>query len=703
MTAPPVTATDDSSLLEPPTFTEEELANARKDALAQIYGHDFPLLADTEPDDQGWGAWAVGLWERHASGVEERLRVIEHNRLMYRGYQWVARTTGGRWQEPPKPRDGVRIVHNMIRPALNHRLQVLTEQRPGFRTKPASQDPDDTQKAKAQQLALEYTYDQQRMPQVLRETGHRCGTDGVSFWEVYWDPDAGPWHEWQDGTRSPLGDLRTRVYRAEQVRVSANASATERPFYWVLRETIPLAQAVREYGVAALGKQERTGASDVSTGWSNFDGASLIDAGNMEALMKDQTTVERYKVFVEPSEYLNEGLMLVAIGGTAVAVLPLFPGMVPMIRVTDGSADPAWLPEALMEDWKGHQVRVNAILSKWIESIRKMSGGRVLTRPGAISTETLIGGVLSAIEVKGGGPISDSVQVLQATSVGSDAKEALQFEIGAFEQKSGWTDAARGSFGEDASGRSVLAQREVLERIFAPPVNAAAQAMTDWGKICLSWMRWGYDIPRSIAVTGKGRPDLGRALSRDDFDGVCDVEVDAETLMPMPRALKLFVLDQELAKGAIDLREYRRRSPFALVNDLETPDEDHYARAKRVVDAILYGLPIPPILWQDDEAIHQNELERCLILRDDLPPHVRPLATQRWHMLAWQAQMKMMTMGQLAPAPSPTGPQPKLGLPPAQQPLLSSSPPVAAGTAAMMVGETDAQRAGLQFDQRSPQ
>lgn len=688
--------------LRPPVFTQDELREARREALAQLYGPDFPLIERADPSEDDWGKWAVALWDRHAAGVEERIRMIERNRLMYRGNQWVARTQGGRWQEPPKPRDAVRVTHNMIRPALDYRVQVLTEQRPGFRTRPTSQDPDDQQKAKAQQLALEYTYDQQQMPVVLRETGHRVGTDAVAFWELYWNPDAGPWHEWSDGARSRLGDVRTRVYRAEQVRVSANASASEKPFYWVIKEIMPLAQAVREYGVVALGKESRTGASDTTVGWQGFDNASLIDAGRIEELLREQTTIERYKVFCEPSEYLPEGLTLVVLGNTAVAVFPLLAGCVPMVRVTDGSSDPAWFPEAIMEDWLGHQVRTNAILSKWMENIRRTAGGRLLTRPGAITTETLIGGILSAIEVKGGGPLGDSVQVMSPTSLGNDAKEALQFEIMSFEQKSGWNDASRASFGEDVSGRSVLAQRELLERIYAPPVNAFALGMTEWGKIALSWMRWGYDIPRSIAVMGKGRPDLGRALSRDDFDGVCDVEVDAETLMPMPRSLRMFLLDQLQAKGAIDMREYRRRSAFALLQDLETPDEDHYARAKRVVDAILYEMPIPPILWQDDEAIHQNELERTIILRDDLPVQARQLALQRWHMLAWQALMKVQTVGTLSPAPSPAGPEPKLALPPGQQPLLSMSPSVAAAPAAMMMGETDAQRAGLQFDQRTP-
>jgi len=63
-------------------------------------------------------------------------------------------------REPPKPRDAPRR-DNMIGPALDQRLQLLTEQRPGFRRAPPL-NAQRHQKAEAQQFALEYQWDRRR-------------------------------------------------------------------------------------------------------------------------------------------------------------------------------------------------------------------------------------------------------------------------------------------------------------------------------------------------------------------------------------------------------------------------------------------------------------------------------------------------------------------------------------------------------------
>jgi hypothetical protein len=350
-------------------------------------------------------------------------------------------------------------------------------------------------------------------------------------------------------------------------------------------------------------------------------------------------------------------------------------------------------------------MRQNALISKWIDGIRKGAGTQLLAREHAIAGETLVGGNLNLISVKGvQQSLNDIVKEIGPFSMSADMKEALDRNQLRFEQLSGWNDVSRGSFSTDQSGRSILAQREQLERIFAPSIRAAARAMTEDAKIDLAIMRWGYELPRTVGVSGTGRPDLARELTADDFDGVTDVWIDAETLMPMPRALRLHMLDDLLAKGMIAPEEYRRRSPFAFVQNLETPDFDHFSRAKRVVEAIKQTAdPMAlPMLWQDNESIHQDSLEREIILQDDLDPMIREAAYQRWMMLAQQAAMKMAPMmgGMPGGMGAPEG-GPSEGAPvdPATQPMLGSNPPIAA--APMLAAGSDEDSAARLFDART--
>lgn len=691
-----------------------------KEALTALYGSAFPLLEKVDKEDN-WATWAQALWDRHRAGVTSRLHLVERNRLFRKGLQWISSVGGVGWREPPKPRDSARVVFNMIGPALDLRAQIISEQRPGFKTRPATQDPDDIKKAEAKQQGLEFQWDQQDMAEVTREAVYWSGTDGAAFLEVYWDPDAGPWHEaygadeqtgeqvplGPDGQptsgpahKFPLGDLKTLVRRLEQVRVSAEATSTKKPWYWVVRDVMPHAEAVKKYGMDVV-------EADVS----NYDGDTQMNSGpyskqgfllpETDELLRDQDQTVRYTVYCEKSEYLPQGLTLIVVGRKVIFKGPLLTGAVPLTRWTDGSTDPSFFPTPIMDFWLDSQMRVNGVLSKWVENIRLNAGPKLLAKRQSLVGETLLGGTMTVIEAKGIGGLNDIVKPLDGFSLAPDVKEFLMFEIRNFENLSGWNDVSRGQFSSEQSGRAILAIREQLERIFSPPVNAASRAMTEWAKISCGFMKWGYDIPRMIGLAGKGRPDLARALSSDDFDGNTDVWIDAETLMPMPRALRLSLMDDFFQKGLMDPREYRRRVPFAFVQDMDFPDEVHMARAKRCCEALRNGQDLP-ILYQDDEAIHMDVLNREIILQDDQPMQIRAMAYDRWMRLMQQATMKSMAMGG-APSPptasSGAGPS-GASSSPTTQPFAGTNPGVAAGSFNTAGGVTDERRNARQFDRQ---
>jgi hypothetical protein len=139
-----------------------------------------------------------------------------------------------------------------------------------------------------------------------------------------------------------------------------------------------------------------------------------------------------------------------------------------------------------------------------------------------------------------------------------------------------------------------------------------------------------------------------------------------------------------------------------MARDMASPDEDQEARAKRIADAIRMQLPIPEMRWQDNEAIHQDVLEREILLQDDLAPEVIAAAQERWTALANQATQKQGGAPG-GPAPSPAG-GPMGGAPPSsggspmpggssfpapQLPIATNNPPI--GAAPMML---DAQLRG---------
>lgn len=683
-----------------------------------LYGDDCPLADENRVEDRAaWAAWARNLWESRREAVQMHLHLVERNRLFRAGQQWISAQGLGPWREPSRPRDSARVVYNMVDKALDQRLQIMMDQKPGFAVTPTTQDPEDRRKAQAQQLALEYQYEQMLMGRLAREAGFWAQTDGVSFWHLYWDSDRGPWDERlgeRPGQKKPLGDLNCQTLRVEQVRVSPNATATQPPQWVVVREVISRQEAAYRYGVAGLDAAKMNLTTGNAPTYSGSEGIgawvltqTTIGEGQR---LRDEDVTERFTVYLAPhADVLPEGLQIIVVGGEVVfGPKPLLWGVIPVVRIADGSSDPSYYPRPIMEQWIDHQMRVNALLSKWVENIRVNAGGRFLTRPNAIATETFMGGVTSMIEVRGAGSMGDSIQPVNGFSVGNDVKEALALEQRAFENASGWNQVSRGQVTGE-SGRAIIAAREQLERVFSPVVAAMAQAFTDWAKVTLAGMAWGYDVPRSLGAIGKGRPDLARAVTSSDFDGQSDVKVEQASMMPMPMAFRMYLLDNWLQTGVIDLKEYRRRQQFALATNISSPDEDQEARAKRVADALRQMLPVPEIRWQDNEAIHQDVLEREILLQDDLDPQIIAMAQERWTALANQAAQKQGGMPPAGPgAPPAPGAGPEGGpaaasvpsMAPGQLPLASGNPPI--GVAPLLqqqlAGVPDEEAAARQAD-----
>lgn len=623
---------------------------ARKKGLKAIFGDNFPLVLDREPTDDDWTRYVEQRWVDRAPGIQRQVWQAERHRQFRAGAQYQSRINAyGAWREPAIPKDTVRIVDNRIRPALAWQMQVVAEQRPGWAFKPTNTDADRLRKATAQQRAVEYQYDAQKMRLKIQEAIYWAQTDGVSFAMTYWDSDAGPWEELEEGKGPvPLGEPCTKIYRIEQVRVSSEASATVEPMDWIVREILPLSQAVALYGPdVADALDQQLLAQQVSQ-------FSTTNQYAYHPLFQDQKTVSRYTFFARKSPWLPQGLTVIVVGKKCVyGPKGLLMGRVPMIRFTDGSEDPAFYPTAKMALAVAPQMRVNMLWSKWYESIRKNAGGRFATKTNAVSTETFIGGDTSLLEVRTSGDIRDSILPIQGFTVGADIKEALDRETDIIGDLTGYTKEARGQFSSDQSGRAILAQREQLERVFAPLVGATAEAMAEWAKQMVGWMRFGYQIPRKIAITGKDRSDLATELTAADLDGIVDVTVDPETLVPQPKALRQWLIDNAYDRQLISKEQWLERSPFGDVRDMEGPNKVQYAKAKRLTEALRLRQPPEAVMWQDDEATMQNALERDLILAGGVDDDIRQAAQAKWQEYAKQQQAKR---GPQPPAPdSPEG------------------------------------------------
>ena len=98
---------------------------------------------------------------------------------------------------------------------------------------------------------------------------------------------------------------------------------------------------------------------------------------------------------------------------------------------------------------------------------------------------------------------------------------------------------------------------------------------------------------------------------------------------------------------------------------------------RSICEALRLQQEPPEMRWQDNESIHQDVLEREIILRDGLEPLVIQAAQMRWGQLAQQAQMKqggMPPQGGLSPMPEGNGGPSPFQPSPQTQPLATANP-----------------------------
>lgn len=687
---------------------------SQKERLQRKFGVDFPDLNSTSGPD--WRRWIEGQRRRQEPIMRDKRLHWARHRHFRAGQQWISTRDGRLWREPQSDVNDLRPVLNVVGPALDFRLGILSEQRPGFRHEPIGGGVAGREAADAQQAVAEYYFYILRAWETFLDAWFHAQTDGVSFVHVYVDNSKGPSQEdldlvppsdprfpglkaqgyeiGQDGLLllpfaeegliappgSPAGqlhkgDIAHKVLLAHEVLFSPEARSingpTEPHARWALvRRMRDVQEARLETGDTTIESEMAiTSQSDVldmpidrSMGWQR--GLPPFPTRRMRVT----DGVPEYLLWIAPDQFeggLEKGIWLRLVGNVIVEQGDELPGgIIPLARFSDGSSDTDIFPRPVMADWIGDQTAINALLGALLKHARYFAGGRILTSSGTLLEETYSNVVGSVVEYKGMKP-----DVFPATQANPDAWKLLDWMIKKLEDKTGWSDLARGQMSQsgsaqDVSGRAVLAAQQLFERTFGPNVRAAATGATEWSSLIVRYAQWLFDEPRLIPAVG-GRGDLAKKISSEKLGDRPMVYVDPETIMPMPRALRAQLLEDQLDKGRISLPTYQKRSPYADIRDIQMGDTDQWQRAQWINTLIedqweelaqlesqaRYQLPTFAVLWQDCDmqspqpqqgavgmatqvpsffrTVHKAALME-IILDERKPWPMRQLAIERW-------------------------------------------------------------------------
>jgi hypothetical protein len=616
---------------------------------------------------------------------DKRLHWMRH-RYFRNGWQWISSRDGRTWKEPSQDENDIRIVQNLVGPALDFRLGILTEQRPGFRAEGKSSSSAAREWAEAQQLISEYYYYTNQMWEVFRDAWYHAQTDGTSFVHVYVDKWAGPRARDvelvapndprfqsllaegyttdpqglvelpydEQGRIAPVGtpvheyhegDIASRVVIARETYCDPEARTINGPLdrarWFVIRRVRDVKLARLETGndrleaevVSPQSPDSLDRAPDAQFGWQRGLPPYPSQLSPRRSYIKE--AVYEYLMYIAPDdEDVPNGLWRRIVGTEIVDQDDELPGrVIPVARITDGSPDTDMYVRPVMSDWIGDQITVNAIASLIVKTIRIFGGGRLMAMKGSLLNESYSKIVGSVIEYTGQPPT-----VGPQPPAGMDAWKYLDWQVKKLEDKMGWNDVARGQLSgtgsfQDVSGRALLGARELFERTFGPMVRAAAQGATEWAHIVVRYAAWLFDTPRLIpAVGNSGR--LAKLISRESLGDELLVYTDPETMMPMPRALANQMLFDLYQNQIITKNEYKERAPFAEIRDVYTGANDQVQRARWINTVLeerfeqltqIMQQPDPMTGQPNPTAIYAPENGVPILWQDDPNVHMETL------------------------------------------------------------------------------
>src|SRR5512135_61210 len=630
------------------------IVQSQKERLQRKYGIDFPDLTSTNGPD--WRRWIEGQRKKQEPIMRDKRLHWSRHRHFRAGHQWISTRDGRLWREPQSDVNDVRPVLNIIGPALDFRLGILSEQRPGFRHEPIGGGVAGREAAEAQQAVSEYYFYVQRAWNLFLDAWFHAQTDGVSFIHVFVDKTAGPSRD--DLDLIPETDERYRGLQAQGYNVRPDG---------LLELPYPEEGVVAPPGTPArvIFEGELSGrvllAHEVL-----FDPEARSVNGPTEprarwALVRRMRDVQQARL--ETGDPSIESEMVITSQSDVLDMpidrsmgwqrgLPPFPTR--RQRIIDGVPEYLlWLApdqhEPGLELGRWMRIVGNVIVDAGdelpggvIQHARFFAGGRMLAPKNTILEETYSNIIGSFVEYQGVKP-----DVVNPVAAGPDAWRLLDWLIKKLEDKTGWSDIARGQMSQtgsaqDVSGRAVLASQQLFERTFGPSVRAAAEGATEWAHLVVRYAQWLFDEPRLIPAVG-GRGDLAKSISSEKLGDRPMVYVDPETLMPMPRALRQQLLEDQLDKGRITLATYQRRSVYADVRDLPMGDMDQWQRAQWINTLLSekweeiaqmetdqrYTAAVTPVFWQDDVHAHKMCLME-IVLDERKPWGLRSLCLERW-------------------------------------------------------------------------
>jgi len=647
--------------------------------------------------------------------LEERWKPDEPLRLAYErqwslniafliGYHYVRWDSASRqivYQQTPTLRWRARSVHNFCRPYVENEVATSGAFNPGFRVRPKNSDPENFNKAEANQDVVSHYWDKCKMRLKRYDLLYWVKVCGIGWMKLGWDGMAGgATHsepEMVNVRGKPVrvvhteyeGDISSSIESPFTVYYDLNATCIEdmrwviharaRPIEWVEQHFPKMADHV-PLGIEKDVISRQRWVIDMA-GPSNALGAQqLVDSRKNWVLVRE--------LFEAPSIDFPNGRYVIDGNGVVLEPPKDNPnpdGELGFVPVRDMLVPGRIAGQCNLDNLIEMQRSYNRKVSKKEEHIVLTANAKVLFHAMADIPQTAMSTEIGEI-IPWHGQAAPSYLIPPPMPPETDtelnrARQDMDFVTRSF-------GPGRGQYPGKVSGKMVSHLIEQEDRNKTPMTERLAENFGEWGTLVLKIAQKYVVEPRLIHILGRNKQWSAKDFVGQDIDGNTECSVDVESMFPKSRTMAMELIGPLTQLGWLSpMNKADRARVFkSLAMEDDAPlieDANLDLRCARNENRLLMmGQMVPPAQYWEDQDIHMLIHAECA--KGDEFKNANPILQDmlKAHMQSHIA-LAMPRVGVTVPPPeeSSAEPAPQIGGGSASAPPA----PMAAGPQAPMV------------------
>lgn len=543
---------------------------------------------------------------------------------------------------PDAPSYATRIDFNKILPKHRARMAKFFKNRPKPVVVPASTEYQDLMDARASERALNYQWQRLRLESAYKDVRQWTAVCSKAYWFFGYDDtitgrvkmtDPATGQEYTED--AVLGDVVLETANAWEVLVPDPTKARIGTQEEILRvRSIPRSEAERRFPELKGSdiKPEESGASSnagsISTLKQTEDNIAGLTASEQDngPSLKRKDHLMLLELYTAPCGKYAKGRKVVTCGDKVVRYEEELPfefwksptNPYPCVEFSDtGAVGQFW-----NTTWVAQLVPLQRLLNRMLELT--VENAEAVSRPKlfvyrqhglADGAYTSAAGEIVEINYI---PGMDKPWIEQPASVSGDVWNVINLLLQQFDDVSQVHTASEGGSSGANSGYQTNLLQEATDAVHAPDIRGDELAIEDAAWKIRRIMKQTWDIPRLIAIGGKGSTAEMQEFSQAQIDDAAEVRIQIGSMLPDLKAARAETLMRLFEKGLYgDPNDpLVKRRVLALLGEYsdvgredDRLDED---QARRENQAILSGGDVEAAEFMQQHIVHIAEHESAM-------------------------------------------------------------------------------------------